>query len=456
VPNSSTLIEAICRRAGLHFHAGLLQPMDIWIEQRIKKLGLNSTADYFAWLGDQAHLQSERPGLSTVASSRETFFMRDHGQMDVLRDAVLPELFAARAQQKTLRLWSMGCSTGEEPYSLAILLRESGLLQPYWKIEVVGFDINLEALHTAQQGFYREWSFRGCTDEFKHRYFHFQKDGWQINDSLRQSVSFKPLDLLSPLGENPLQADLIFCRNVFIYLDRATIPQALSYLTHHLVEGGYLFCAPGELASFPRPDLAICAYPQAVIYRKTSQGMVHEASTSATGPRVVETTITAIPTTLQEPSFPEKQNLVASKTQPQAEWSETLNRAWQLANRGQLDLANGLCEQVRASHPLDPDVYYLNAILALAMGKTDTARDELRRVLYLQPDFLLAYPLLTELFVAAQDQAAAQRYCRQGLVRVVGLAPDQPVSLYTTGTVVEITAHLEQLMATLGPSKPEE
>lgn len=447
------MLEAICRRAGIRFHASLVKSLGSWIEDRMRILNLATAGEYFARLGDHALLNEERSGLSQVCSSRETFFLRDHGQIELLRERVLPELFEARGVTKMLRLWSMGCSTGEEVYTLAVLLEESGLLGSDWHIEITGFDIDPVALHVARQGVYRDWSFRGCAPEFRQRYFQQTAAGWRINERLRSRVTFEALDLLAPPVEMPL-ADLILCRNVFIYLDATAIDQALSFLVAHLAEGGYLFCAPGELANHPRPELAVCAYTEAVVYRKElTQSKLPAFDHSRLTPPVNKSP--ALPLHQRVRQAPLKQvALPSSSGSPAAEVVNDrvlLAEAWQAANRGQLEQAADLCSRVRVAKPLDPEAYYLGAILALAAGAVDDARDELRRVLYLSPDFLLAYPMLTELCIAEEDRSAAQRYARQGLSRAQILPAEQPVSAYAQSSVGEIRTHLEQLIIMLQP-----
>lgn len=447
------LLEAICRRAGIRFHASLLRPLGQWLSSRLQVIGLASVADYFAWLADPVHLAAERPALSSVTSSRETFFLRDHGQIELLRDQVLPELISRNSGRKQLKIWSVGCSTGEEPYTLAMLAREAGLLASEWRLEITGFDIDAEALHQASRGIYRDWSFRGCPDEFRHRYFEKTAEGWRIEPSLRQQVQFRPLDLLAPPGDLAAQLpiDLILCRNVFIYFDHTAIDQALDWLLRCLADGGYLFCAPGELASHPRPELSVCAFPEAIVYRKgisdkapvlqpvlKPQSLLVEpvralqprASFSAKGVREVPRHVDVKP---------------VSGLNPAATPVPILANAWQAANRGLLDESAMLCAKIREQAPLDPDAYYLSAILSLARGELSVARDELRRVLYLAPDYLLAYPMLAELCLNVEDVSAASRYARQGLARALALQIDTPLSPYSSNCVGDVRAHLEQL-----------
>lgn len=452
------LLEAICRRSGIRFHASLVRPLGRWIESRLRVVGLASVADYFSWLGNPAHLEAERPALSNVTSSRETFFLRDHGQIALLRQQILPELIARNSATRTLRLWSVGCSTGEEPYTLAMLARETGLLSSDWRLEVTGFDIDPESLHVAARGVYRDWSFRGCPDTFRDQYFQKSREGWRIDERLRQAVQFRSLDLLAQTTDPvvPEMADLILCRNVFIYLDHPAIDQALNWLLRHLSEGGYLFCAPGELASHPRPELAVCAFPEAVVYRKVVAG-------STTAMSITQRASLATPigplTPVVPPNKPDvrprlsvfaavraHETLPVHAAEPHEDW---LTKAWDAANRGKLDDAANQCAHIRERNPFDPEAYYLSAILALAGGSVDAARDELRRVLYLAPDYLPAYPMLAELCLTESDLVAAERYARQGLDRVRQRVMADRVSPYSTNTVGDIQAHLEQLMANL-------
>ena len=432
------LLEAICRRAGFRFHDSLARPLSQWIQERVKILSLANAADYFAWLGDLGHLNAERAGLSNVSSSRETYFLRDHGQMDVFRQVVLPKLVEARAAEKRLRVWSVGCSTGEEPYTLAILIRESGLFGADWQLEIIGFDIDAMAIHQAKRGRYHDWSFRGCPESFRNRYFHAERDAWLIDESLRKLVQFQELDLLAANALTANRADVIFCRNVFIYLNSAAIELATSRLLNSLADGGYLFCAPGELARYSQPELAAYAFPAAVVYRKLL-------------PATKETTTRSYPAPAAEPIF--SSPAISSQSMPSetaiVDTTALMKRAWLAANRGKLDESNSLCTQVRLANPLDPEAYYLSAILASAVGAIDEARAELRRVLYLAPDFVLAYPVLAELCLASADTVAAERYGRQGLARVHALSAEMRMSVFCSATVAEVGAHLDLLMAGL-------
>ncbi|MDF5740293.1 MULTISPECIES: CheR family methyltransferase [unclassified Nostoc] len=206
----------------------------------MRALGLSSLNDYCQRLMARNQLISggtEWQDLISLFTVTETYFFRDQGQISLLKNQLLPELNERKRQlslthgnaangefyRPTLRLWSAGCSTGEEAYSLAILLKELIFDYHAWDILILGTDINQSAIALAEQGIYSEWSFRTTTPEIKSRYFRSHKKGWEIDPAIRAMVTFQPGNLMQ--DSYPAYAgsihdlDLILCRNVFIYFD---------------------------------------------------------------------------------------------------------------------------------------------------------------------------------------------------------------------------------------------
>ncbi|MFY9327788.1 MAG: protein-glutamate O-methyltransferase CheR, partial [Georgfuchsia sp.] len=200
----------------------------------------------------------------------ETYFFRDHGQFDLLRLRLLPELIERRRDVKTLRLWSAGCSSGEEAYSLAMLL---DMLLPQhddWNISILGSDIDETALVKARQGRYRQWSFRMAPPELKHRYFQHNGDEWKLIDRIRNMVTFSIVNLIdAPFPNAQLQnMDLILCRNVFIYFNAAAVTAVANKLAATLNQGGYLLTAHTELIGHRVPNLQNKLFPEGVVYQQ--------------------------------------------------------------------------------------------------------------------------------------------------------------------------------------------
>ena len=158
-----------------------------------------------------------------LLTNGETYFFRDHGQFDLLRLRLLPELIERRRDAKTLRLWSAGCSSGEEAYSLAMLLDMLLPKRDGWNILILGSDIDEAALAKARRGHYGQWSFRMAPPALKQRYFQRKGDEWMLDERIRSMVTFRTSNLI---GETFPSAelrdmDLILCRNVFIYFGAA-------------------------------------------------------------------------------------------------------------------------------------------------------------------------------------------------------------------------------------------
>ena len=172
-------------------------------------------------------LRSGRTGdfvteVSDAMMTNESFFYRDVKPFDQFRDMVLPKLVQARAATRKLRIWSAASSTGQEPYTLAMLLKEQEAKLAGWKVEIVGTDISRDALDRAKAGLYTQFEVqRGLPVQMLLKYFKQQGDRWLIAEPLRQMVQYREFNLLSDPGTLG-QFDIVFCRNVLIYFDQAT------------------------------------------------------------------------------------------------------------------------------------------------------------------------------------------------------------------------------------------
>ena len=160
----------------------------------------------------------------------------------------MPELRRTLADRKTLRIWSAGCSTGEEPYTIAILLLESGDWWRDWQVEIIGSDINQRVLHTARKGVYKKSAHRATSPAMLAKYFvEEEKGNYRIIDRVRELVSFSSLNLLDPFKTSLISnMDIIFCRNVIIYFDKEAKKKVIASFHDKLREGGYLLLGHSE------------------------------------------------------------------------------------------------------------------------------------------------------------------------------------------------------------------
>ncbi|MGH7036039.1 MAG: CheR family methyltransferase [Stellaceae bacterium] len=179
-------------------------------------------------------------------TTNETFFFRDAGTFDTFRKAVLPNLVAARAQAKTLRIWFAACSSGQEPYSVAMILEEERALLAGWSVELIGTDLSTEMVERSRGALYSHFEAqRGLPIQMLAKYFDKEDQGWRVKAPLRERVKFRTLNLLenfAALGT----FDVIFCRNVLIYFELATKRDILDRMSRQMSETGILFLGGAE------------------------------------------------------------------------------------------------------------------------------------------------------------------------------------------------------------------
>lgn len=437
-PLSPELTRQIYQAVGLRLHASNDEKLGEWLSVRCHQLMLDSPEAYVDWLAEPMNLQLEREALSKRLTSRETYFLRDRGVVDVLREHILKETIKRKMHERSLKIWSMGCSTGEEAYTLSILVEEVVHDLSLWQVDILGSDIDQTALDQARQGSYRQWSFRGCPPDFITRYF--QQDGSQLKimTHIKQRVRFEQLDIVGspyPTDDKGMaDADIILCRNVFIYLDDAAIQTVLQKITPCLNEGGYLICGAGELHSQAHPQLVPRVFSQALVYQKKTR---------------VEVKAVPAPAPLSHPQPHRLTKTPPPRVVNHTAQAITLEQAWALANRGNVCAANTLCASLIQLHPFDPHAHYLQAVLHFAQGLTAQAREDLRRVLYLDPLFAVAYATLSDVCMSEDDKACALQACEQGLKATSIQAEALAVPYFKSVTFREFRQHLQDRIAIL-------
>jgi chemotaxis protein methyltransferase CheR len=179
-------------------------------------------------------------------TTNESFFFRDKAPFEQFRHAVMPELMAARSTARRIRIWCAAASTGQEPYSLAISLKEMGDAIAGWRIEIVATDLSNEVLEKARAGIYSQFEVqRGLPIQFLIRYFSQIGDTWQIAPEIRAMVAFRPLNLLADFSHLGV-FDVVFCRNVLIYFDQETKISVLERIARVIDRSGYLALGAAE------------------------------------------------------------------------------------------------------------------------------------------------------------------------------------------------------------------
>jgi chemotaxis protein methyltransferase CheR len=237
--------NAITQRMGLQFDDARIEYLKEVFQRRIAKFGHDSAA----YLRDLEREQSsgEISALAGELTVGETYFFRNHEQFDAFGELALPERLRMRAEQKTLRLLSAGCSSGEEAYSMAIVVREK-IVDPTWKVTIRAVDVNPIALEKAQRGHYSAWALRETSKDIQSKCF--RVDGREIvlDASIRATVEFKSANLASddPALWQPEAYDVIFCRNVLMYFKREQMRAVVARIARSLAPGGFLFLGHAE------------------------------------------------------------------------------------------------------------------------------------------------------------------------------------------------------------------
>lgn len=322
----------------------------------------------------------------------ETHFFRGPPQFDALRNHIVPAIYARKKRTRAIYALSAGCSTGEEPYSMAIVLREVATPEP-WRIEVTGIDINFRSLQKAENGLFSAWSLRDTPEAERRRYFRVEGDSFRLNEDIRRLVRFRraaltdaALDTLFPLG-----IDLAVCQNVLYYLEEKARADVIRALAESLAIGGYLLLGPVDHFG----DVPGCLprqFGEIVVYERTGPVIAGASISSAALRRsrwpTPETHAPVVsPTSIQIPPAPLPKDL--APVIPPA--TPTLADAFAKANSGDLQGALELLNPLLDDEPEEPKGHLLEGIILTDLGSFDAALDAYRRCVYLDPSMMLAH-----------------------------------------------------------------
>jgi chemotaxis protein methyltransferase CheR len=265
------LADFLYRRTGMVFTEAKRYYVERRISDRILATSSQSFSSYFAYLRSEARDEVEH--LINAFTVNETYFYREDHQLACLSMDLLKERAAMKRPGDTIRIWSVPCSTGEEPYSIAIWLLENWKDVDAYDIEIVGSDIDTRVLEAAAEGVFGKRALMKLSSEIIGRYFHsLGEDRWQILDDLRQSVRFSRVNLIETKETRPQgRFDVIFCRNVLIYFDDESRRVAAENLYDNLFPGGFICLGHTESMSRISPLFEVCRYSGAIVYRRPQE-----------------------------------------------------------------------------------------------------------------------------------------------------------------------------------------
>ncbi|PTR14778.1 CheR-type MCP methyltransferase [Nitrosospira sp. Nsp2] len=374
----------------------------------------------------------------------ETYFFRETGSFDVLEECILPELMRARARSgRQLRIWSAGCCTGEEPYSIAILLDRLSQHTADANATILATDINPAFLEKAAKGLYGEWSFRATPPWIKERYFKRRKNGqFEILPHIRKRVTFSYLNLAEEIYPDIINGadamDVIFCRNVLMYFSPDSVMKIGKNFYRSLVNGGWLILSPVELGRDLFPQFKQTTFPTAIFYQKATIAEPsvtiddHSTWTPVLQQDAANSQAQALPLFLlgEDEKMLRFSESVATEhliervampdqaAEPRGAASKEDDETFEMlcdtarsyANLGKLAEAASWCEKAIAVNKLNPAARYLLATINQELGQSTTAMQLLRKTLYLDPDFVLAHFALGNLCMSHDRTGEAERH----------------------------------------------
>lgn len=467
----SRLSSLLAVSAGLHFPESRWDDLERGLNAAAWDSGMTDVCSYASRLLSAALTRTQIERLASHLTVGETYFFRDETSFAALEEHILPELLHARqGGDRRLRIWSAGCSTGEEAYSIAILLDRLIPDQRGWHITILGTDINPLVLRKAAKGVYGEWSFRGGPGWVREKYFREMQAGrFEILPHIRGRVTFSYLnladDVYPSLTNNTKAMDVILCRNVLMYFTEPQARQVAEKLGHALIDGGWLMVSATETSQTLVPRLKAVELHGRTFYRRirsadflvcTDEEAIPVSCTSAESVDLQDQNLS-----VPEPMTPAP----ATHVQLQVTESDDVNRraddpavmsrtARDYADRGRLDDAVAWCERAVAADKLNPQYHYLLGTIEQERGRHDAAARSLVRALYLDPDFVPAHFTLGNLRLSQDQQRDAERHFDIALALLRAQPRDEVLPEsdgLTAGRLVEIIesvrANLQALSA---------
>lgn len=245
-PEDFKFVSAMLKqRSGLILSSDKLYLLESRLTPLARRRGLASVADLIGAM-KRAGAEDIKRDVTEAMTTNETSFFRDMKPFDQFRDFILPEMMKRRAEKRSLRIWSAAASTGQEAYTLAIILREMEARLRGWRIEIVASDLAADVLEKAKAGIYSQFEIqRGMPIQLLVKYFQQQGEMWHVDSTLKGMVKFRQHNLLeSPAGLGAF--DVVFCRNVLIYFDQDTKRRVFDHLSKATAEDGYLCLGGAE------------------------------------------------------------------------------------------------------------------------------------------------------------------------------------------------------------------
>lgn len=429
------LKRAVIETIGLQYYEDKDLVLAERAEQRRAILGC-SRADYLHRVlgpGDGEELAA----LVDEITIGETYFYRYPAQFETLRRIVLPERLAYRQPDRRLRIWSAGCASGAEPYSVAITLRRHFAVPTAgWDISILGTDINRKLLAQARRAVYSDWDLRGETSELKDACFDRHADGWHLRPGYRERVEFRRQNLVTEIERFAVDHsgafDIIFCRNVMIYFSAALTRRLIRLFSDCLAEGGWLIVGHAEPYFEIANLLAPVRLEGVTLYRKSDGPVAAGRRRPEPLAEPQEPLLEPLPWDLPSPGSwradapmigPGASAERSATTAPAPPPPSALDTIRRHADAGEWSAAIEACAQALRRTPMDAAIHYVLGLIHEQLGATEAAEASFARAIYLERDFALAH-FHNGLCCARRGEHRAARRSLANVLRILdGLDP---------------------------------
>lgn len=438
-------IKRIAEQMGLDFPQSRMGDLERAFLIAAKELGFSSTCDCIRWFNDESEIKTKIGAMAKYLTVGETYFMREPQSYGFLEEFIRSNSLGLEADGKRhLKIWCAGCSTGEEPYSVAIMIHRMGLLEKEWHVRILGTDINSVALDSARRGVYTEWSFRSSPKWLRETYFTATGDGkYRVNDEIQGMVSFRYLNLATDnypdfLNETEHQT-VIFCRNVMMYFTADQKAAALRKLGQCLITEGWMVPGACEIQGPAPEDFVAVNHRDYVLYKKNT--VINSAMKAA--PLLKPKSGVAADTFHASGDINRKPvDLVVS-----VPISAEIKACRLVADHGHLEEALGMIEGIILKDRMDPVSHFLHAAILMGKEKPAEAAMALRRTLYLDSSQVVAHLMLGNIALQNQRVAEALQFFNNALTLLEMIIPGTVISNMEGFTSEELARMIQSIIS---------
>ncbi len=484
----SRLNELVAGHCGLHFPPERWSDLERGLRAAAEQCGHGEAEPYLSRMLSSEPTQNQMEILVNHLTIGETYFFREKRALEILEGSIVPEILRPRGRAgKPLRIWSAGCSTGEEPYSVAIALSKSALGLKDGNIEILATDVNTRSLRKASEGIYTDWSFRGTPPWVRRTHFKAIEDGrWAIAAAIKKMVSFAPVNLMDdadpmlPIGRNGL--DVIFCRNVLMYFTPEGMRKVIRQFHRSLAADGWLIVSATETSHELFPDFAAVSFGDFTLYRKSAKqlrvipvlpvldehklcvqqptraaeatvppeaffrddkaGIHHPDARPVSAEPVNKYSVNEDPVNEDPPAvcyaharrlydqglYAEADQMTAALLLQNASDAPSLFlRARIYANQGRLAEALVCCDQAVAADKMAAPVHYLRATILQEQSSLPEAILALKRAVYAEPEFVLGHFALGNLALKQGRLQESEKHFENVLLLLARYQPEDIV-----------------------------